>query len=148
MSALDKRHGPSISVKMILTTTLLIVVIVVGFGLLNIWTIGRVFDQSVVEKEKLIRDQLARVGSATVTAVATSSRSYLENNDDSDLRRYVADLSKRDPSISTVYVLDGNLGVVAHSDEARNPREGHPKVAEDSWPQIFEVWKQRKEKNQ
>jgi len=47
MSALDKRHGPSISVKMILTTTLLIIVIVVGFGLLNVWTVGRVFDRQV-----------------------------------------------------------------------------------------------------
>src|SRR5262249_18822406 len=77
---MDKRHGPSISVKMILTTTALIVMIVVGFGLLNVWTIGRVFDESVSDKERLIRQQLGRLGQASVTAIASSSRSYLEGS--------------------------------------------------------------------
>src|SRR5512144_2809819 len=130
MSSTDKRHGPSISMKMILTTTLLIVIIIAGFGLLNIWTIGRVFDQSVAEKERLIRDQLQRVGNATVLAVAASSRSFLESNNDADLRKYVIDLPARDPSIAEVYVLDANHGLVAHSDPKQNPAEGHPKVAE------------------
>jgi serine phosphatase RsbU (regulator of sigma subunit) len=146
MSASDKRHGPSISVKMILTTTALIVVIVVGFGLLNIWTIGRVFDASVVDKERLIEDQLRRVGSATVTAVASSSRTFLETNNDADLRHYVADLAKKDPSIASVYVLDANQGLVAHSDEAKNPKEEHPKVTEESWAKVHEVWAQRKDR--
>src|SRR5262245_60178560 len=106
MSSLDKRHGPSISVKMILTTTLLIVVTVVGFGLLNVWTLGRVFDQQVAEAERFIRDQLSKVGSATVVAVSTSARSFLETNNDADLRKYVIDLSRKDPSIAAVYVLD------------------------------------------
>jgi serine phosphatase RsbU (regulator of sigma subunit) len=138
----DKRHGPSISVKMILTTTLLIVVIVVGFGLLNIWTIGRVFDQSMGEKERLIRDQLRRVGVATSVAVATSSRSFLESNNDADLRTFVIALSRRDHSIDSVYVLDANRGLVAHSEEARNPTEGHPAVTEPSWPHVVEAWQE------
>jgi len=116
MSALDKRHGPSISVKMILTTTLLIIVIVVGFGLLNVWTVGRVFDRQVALSEALIREQLARVGSATVQAVASSSRSFLETNNDADLRKYIEDLAKKDANIAAVYVLDANQGLIAHSD--------------------------------
>src|SRR5688500_15186107 len=102
MSALDKRHGPSISVKMILTTTLLIVVIVVGFRLLNIWTLGRVFDRQVAASEDLIRSQLFQVGGATVQAVASSSRSFLETNNDADLRTYIAELAKKDPNIAGV----------------------------------------------
>ena len=141
----DKRNGPSISVKMILTTTLLIVIIVVGFGLLNIWTIGRVFDQSVVEKERLMRDQLRRVGVATVVAIATSSRAFLESNNDAELRTYVVDLTKRDPQLAQVYVLDANTGLTAHSDATKNPVEGHPKVSEESWTHLLDAWKQRKD---
>src|SRR5512143_2465460 len=127
MSASDKRHGFSISVKMILTTSALILLIIVGFAALDIWTIGNVFDSSVVEKERLIEEQLRKVGSATVSAVASSSRSFLETNNDADLRHYVTDLAKKDASIASVYVLDANQGLVAHSDEAKNPKEGHPK---------------------
>src|SRR5262249_46769808 len=148
MSSTDKRHGPSISVKMIATTTALIVLIIAGFGFLNIWTIGRVFDTSVAEKERLIEEQLRKVGNATVTAVASSSRSFLETNNDFDLRHYVADLAKKDSSIASVYVLDANQGLIAHSDEAKNPKEGHPKLAEDSWGVVYGVWKQRKERNE
>ena len=39
-----KRGGPSLSVKMILTTTVLIVVTVVGSGVLNVMNVRRVFD--------------------------------------------------------------------------------------------------------
>jgi serine phosphatase RsbU (regulator of sigma subunit) len=144
MASMEKRHGPSISVKMILTTTLLIVLIVVGFGLLNIWTVARVFDQQIAEQERLIRDQLAKVGAATVVAVTASSRSFLEASNDADLRKYVADLSKRDPNIAAVYVLDANQGLVAHSNEARNPKDGHPAVAEETWPPILGAWKAQK----
>jgi serine phosphatase RsbU (regulator of sigma subunit) len=143
---LEKRQGPSISVKMILTTTALIVMIVVGFGLLNVWTIGRVFDENVVEKERLIREQLGKIGSATVRAVAASSRSYLEVNNDADLRHYIVDLVKKDPQISYVYVLDGNQGLIAHSDEGKNPKEGHPPFAHEAWKRAQEVWKARRDK--
>jgi serine phosphatase RsbU (regulator of sigma subunit) len=146
MSAVDKRHGPSISVKMILTTTLLIVVIVAGFGLLNIWTLGRVFDRQVAEAERLIRDQLQKVGGATLVAVSSSTRSFLETNNDADLRKHLVDLAKKDPSIVAVYVLDANLGLVAHSDEARNPKEGHPPVSDPTWPPVWEAWSSRKER--
>ena len=144
MAALEKRHGPSISVKMILTTTLLIVVIVVGFGLLSTWTLGRVFDQQVADQERLIRDQLSKVGSATVAAVTASSRSFLEASNDADLRKYIADLAKRDPAIAAIYVLDANQGLVAHSSDARNPKEGHPAIAEETWAPIQKTWASRK----
>src|SRR5688572_16964476 len=123
MSAVDKRHGPSISLKMILTTTLLIIVIVAGFGLLNIYTLGRVYDSQVTEAERLIRDQLSKVGASTVVAVSSSTRSFLESNNDADLRKHLVDLAKKDPTLAAVYVLDANLGLVAHSDEAKSPKE-------------------------
>src|SRR5687767_3496614 len=41
-----KRSGPSISVKMILTSTVLILVTVVGFGVLNVINVRDVYDTS------------------------------------------------------------------------------------------------------
>jgi serine phosphatase RsbU (regulator of sigma subunit) len=148
MSAADKRHGLSISVKMIFTTAALILLIIAGFAALNIWTIGRVFDESMAEKERLIEEQLRKVGTATVSAVASSSRSFLETNNDADLRHYVTDLARKDPSIASVYVLDANQGLTAHSDEAKNPKEGHPHIGEDSWAVVYALWKQRKDLNE
>ena len=141
---MEKRRGPSISVKMILTTTALIVIIVVGFGVLNIWTIGRVYDQTVIEKQELIRNQLHKVGTATVAALATSTRSFLEGANDSDLRAYVGELAKRDPEIAFVYVLDANQGLIAHSDPQKNPKDGHPAFKDESFARAVAAWNGRK----
>jgi len=141
---MEKRRGPSISVKMILTTTALIVLIVVGFGVLNIWTIGRVYDQTVIEKQELIRNQLRKVGMATVAALATSTRSFLEGANDSDLRAYVGELAKRDPQIAFVYVLDANRGLIAHSDPQKNPKDGHPAFKDETFVRAVAAWTGRK----
>jgi serine phosphatase RsbU (regulator of sigma subunit) len=144
--ASEKRQGPSISVKMILTTTALVVMIVVGFGALSIWSIGNLFDESVRDKEKLISGQLHKVGSATVQTVASSSRVFLETSNDADLRKYIAELGRKDPELSMVYVLDGNRGLTAHSDESRNV-SGHPVITDEkSWSRVQEIWSARRGK--
>ncbi len=142
---MEKRHGPSISVKMILTTTGLIVLIVVGFGALNMWNIGRVYDEAKDEKAKLIQDQLHKVGSATVATLASSSRTFLEQSNDEDMRRYVRDLAAKDPNIDLLYVVDPNGGLAAHSNE-KVPTAGHPPVNEATWKRVLEIWQGRKDK--
>jgi serine phosphatase RsbU (regulator of sigma subunit) len=97
----------------------------------------------VTEKERLIEEQLRKVGAATITALASSGRAFLETNNDADLRHYVADLAKKDGSLDVVYVLDANQGLIAHSDEGKNPGDGHPKVAEPSFARVFGIWKRR-----
>src|SRR5688572_30257413 len=104
------RKGAPISVKMILTTVAVIVLTVAGFGALSLWTIGRIYDVSVQEKEQLFRARLHKVGSATVMAVAASSRGFFEVSNDADLRKYIADIARRDPTITTVYVVDSAAG--------------------------------------
>ena len=49
------RGGLSLSVKMILTTTLLIVVTVVGSGVLNVMNIRRAFDESARQQIEVFR---------------------------------------------------------------------------------------------
>ncbi|MEO8549477.1 MAG: SpoIIE family protein phosphatase [Kofleriaceae bacterium] len=57
-----KRGGPSLSVKMILTTTLLIVVTVVGSAVLNVMNVRRVIDAATIAKIKQFRAALAGNG--------------------------------------------------------------------------------------
>lgn len=143
---MEKRHGPSISVKLILTSTALIVLIIAGFGALNIYNIGRVYDDSVAEKGVLFRQELARVGRATVQALEASSRSYIDTNNDSDLRNFVSQLAKKDDEISFVYVLDPAQLLIAHSDLVRNPTTedpAHKEFKDESWAKIIQTWKAR-----
>jgi serine phosphatase RsbU (regulator of sigma subunit) len=144
---MEKRHGPSISVKLILTSTALIVLIIAGFGALNIFNIGRIYDANVSEKEQLFRQELARVGRATVQALEASSRSYIDVSNDRDLRPFVIQLAKRDDQISFVYVLDNNQQLIAHSDQSRNPTDEAPQhkaIDDQSWKKILETWNTRK----
>src|SRR5262249_40600716 len=143
---MEKRRGPSISVKMILTTTALIVLIVVGFGVLNIWTIGRVYDQTVHENGDLTRNHPPKAGPATVQALSPSSRWSLEGANAADLRKYVGEPARRDPEIAYVYVVDANQGLIAHSDAAKNPKEGHPPHKDDSFALAMAAWTARKDK--
>jgi serine phosphatase RsbU (regulator of sigma subunit) len=140
---MEKRHGPSISVKMILATTALIVVIVGGFIGLSMWNLRRVYSDAKAEKESLIRDQLHRVGSATVATLASSARTFLSSSNDADLRKYVKELAAKDPSLDAVYVTDPNDQLAAHSSKTF---DGHVAVDEASWKRVREVWTARKDK--
>lgn len=152
---MEKRHGPSISVKMILTTTALIVLIIAGFGALNVWNILRVYDENVAEKKELFEKELGSVGTATLRALEAAGRGYLQVNQDSEVRASVADLvqpellkDEKDRTLAFVYVLNPSyptVGLVAHSDPAKNPKEGHDPFHEDaSWKKVVETWQARK----
>ena len=56
------KGGPSISVKMILTTTLLIVVTGVGAGLLNVMNIRKAFDESAAKQIDLFQEGRRQIG--------------------------------------------------------------------------------------
>src|SRR5262245_64626253 len=61
-SARMAKRGASISVKMLLTTTLLIVVTGVGAGLLNVMNIRRSFDESAAKQIALFRQSRSLIG--------------------------------------------------------------------------------------
>lgn len=153
---MEKRHGPSISVKLILTTTAMIVLIIAGFGALNAWNINQVYDQQVVEKKELFAKELKSVGTATLRALEAASRGYLNENKSEEVRKAVDGLvgpelakDEKDRTLAFVYVLTPDLPetkLVAHSDAAKSPKEGDalPTVNEDSWKKILETWAARK----
>src|SRR5262245_10413201 len=100
---MEKRHGPSISVKMILTTTALIVLIVAGFGLLNIWNIGRVYDDNVDAQEGQFKQELNRVGTTALLGAEAASRGYLQVPLIPELRQTIAELQHSSGDIAVAY---------------------------------------------
>jgi serine phosphatase RsbU (regulator of sigma subunit) len=158
-----KRGGPSISVKMILTTTLLIVVTGVGAGLLNVMNIRRAFDESAakrVEEFTKARTQIGRIGTP-LFARATEAL-VLEKGRDKDILTLVQNTvggdttdegnGKKDFVLKLAYVLDLNQQVIAHCHEGSTLDckvfEEHVPVSAslgqitvDSWKTALDTWK-------
>src|ERR1700690_1201453 len=72
-----KRGGPSISVKMILTTTVLIVITVVGSGLLEVNNIRRAFDDGTEQRIKTFKEGRELIGEIGTPLFARSILSML-----------------------------------------------------------------------
>src|SRR5579859_6556216 len=83
--AMAKRGGPSISVKMILTTTLLIVVTVVGSGLLNVANIRRAFDDSAVKQIDLFKLDRETLGEHSTPLFARAVEPLLIDRHDDEI---------------------------------------------------------------
>jgi hypothetical protein len=84
-----KRGGPSISVKMILTTTLLIVVTVVGSGFLNVVNIRRAFDASVADRIKTFKEGREQLGLAGTNGIARGVTPFLIDKHDDEIEQLI-----------------------------------------------------------
>src|SRR5262249_48165218 len=92
-----KRGGPSISVKMILTTTLLIVVTGVGAGLLNVMNIRRAFDESAEKRIKEFQAAREKIGQIGTPLFARAAEALvLDRGRDQDIRKLVQDSVRDD----------------------------------------------------
>src|SRR4029078_7267688 len=123
-----RRGGPSISVKMILTTTLLIVVNGVGAGLLNVMNIRKAFDEAAGQRVELFtkdRTQIGQIGTP-LFAGATEAMIVDRGSDKGILalvqRTVGGDTQdqgngKKDFVLKLAYVLDMNQKVIAHCHE-------------------------------
>src|SRR5436190_8383403 len=123
-----KRGGPSISVKMILTTTVLIVVTGVGAGFLNIMNIRRTFDESALKRVELFQDARKQIGQLGTPLFARATETALvEHGRDAELLTLVQNAvredtqegrgGKKDYVLKLAYVLDLNQKVIAHCHE-------------------------------
>jgi serine phosphatase RsbU (regulator of sigma subunit) len=158
------RGGPSISVKMILTTTLLIVVTVVGSAFLNVVNIRRNFDTSAkaqIDQFKRGRQTLGELGTPLFARAVEPL--LIDRHDDE-----IALLAKsavgqdtkdgppsahgaRDYGLKLALVLDLNQKVVVHCLEGTSvdcePGNHEPvsaamgKVTFDVWQQALATWK-------
>src|SRR5579859_2225555 len=119
---MDKRRGPSISVKMIATTTLLILVIVALFGALHVLHTGSVFDEQALRQSESFRSALKKRGDAQTRDLVHASESAIGTHDWSTLQTFVPNIGKDDPEVAWVYVVDKDGIVNAASDREMNGR--------------------------
>ena len=105
---MEKRRGASISVKMIATSTLLILIIVALFGILNVVNTSRVFDESggsASATRSVASLQKRGVGRRPRTS-CKPSRTPSCSTDYTTLQNFVPDIAKDDPEVAYVYVAD------------------------------------------
>lgn len=158
------RGGLSLSVKMILTTTLLIVVTVVGSGVLNVINIRRAFDESARQQIDVFRAGREASGEFGTPLFARAVEQLLiDRGRDVELRSLVKETvaldtrdgpnGKRDYGLRLAYVIDLNRQVVAHCFE--DPKltcfegQGHAPIGPalgaltvETWNQALAEWKQ------
>jgi len=149
-----KRGGPSISVKMILTTTVLIIVTGVGAGLLNVMNIRRSFDESAARRVQVFenaRTQIGRIGTPMFARAAQAL--VIERGRDAEILTLVQnavredtrdDKGRRDYVLRLAYVLDQNQQVIAACTEeaqvdCKQP-EGHQPVSPALGPLVVASW--------
>jgi serine phosphatase RsbU (regulator of sigma subunit) len=115
---MEKRRGASISVKMIATSTLLILIIVALFGILNVVNTGRTFDEQAGRQKETFVSQLQKRGQAQAKDLVQASRSAILNSDFKTLQNFVPEIAKDDPEVEWVFVTDKDGMAMAHSDDA------------------------------
>jgi serine phosphatase RsbU (regulator of sigma subunit) len=148
-----KRGGPSISVKMILTTTLLIVVTVVGSGVLNVVNIRRAFDDSAVRQIDEFKRGREMLGELGTPLFARAVEPLLIDRQDAQIQLLVQSAiaqdtrdgpnGKKDYGLKLVYVLDLNQKMVSlcHEESTLECKPGnHEPVGAALGPLVVDTW--------
>src|SRR5215469_13790770 len=103
---MNQRRGASISVKMIVTSTLLILIIVALFGTLTIMNIGRVFDEQAREQGDIYVKSLRARAAVQTRDLVQASRAAILQSDYSTLQSFVPELAKGDSEVAYLLVAD------------------------------------------
>lgn len=143
-----KRSGPSISVKMILTSTLLILLTVVGFGVLNVINVRDVYDQTAREKTENFSKALEEKGQTTTQVFAQALLPLLQSNQDQDVVPIVEMTASQDSGLKLIWVLGRNKAVIAYCSVVReggkvcadSPYQADPTMKDESWTLIQNRW--------
>lgn len=152
-----KRGGLSVSLKMILTTTLLVVGIIVGFGVLNVMNIRKVFDDTTGKQINVFREGRELLGAFGTPAFARAVEPMLINRQDAEMLTLLNSTvaqdtqelagGKRDYGLKLGFILDGNQGLVAQcyeetgSVEVRCKPGTHEPIGEELGKLTLEAWK-------
>jgi serine phosphatase RsbU (regulator of sigma subunit) len=157
------RRGASLSVKMIVTTTMLIVVTVVGSGLLNVFNIRGVFDDASLERTKAFREGRELLGEVGTPLFAQAVQNMLvDRGQDLAIKKLVEGTlaqdtkdvdGAKDYGLRFAFVLDPSRQLVAHCIEdpvatcTKNPPNQHlpltaaPPMAATVFQQALTAWK-------
>jgi phosphoserine phosphatase RsbU/P len=156
-----KRSGFGISARMILTSTLLVVLTVAGVGIMNVANIQDVYDTTAREKIEGFRDAIQHKGETTIEVFARAMLTDPIDDAGDDIEVIVDRTAARDPDLELIYVLSRDKRVVAYCridrrrraaqicdpgpyrhDRARDPI-GRPVIQDGSWQRVEEIWRQR-----
>jgi serine phosphatase RsbU (regulator of sigma subunit) len=153
----------SVSVKMILTTTLLIVVTVVGSGALNVMNIRRVFDETTTRQVAVFENGRETLGEIGTPLFADALQPLVLDNRTAEIKelleRTLAQDTEdtaggKDYGLKLAFVLDLNQKLMAHCFEDEQlacvegalPREGIEQVqhalSTQAWQHALAEWKQ------
>jgi serine phosphatase RsbU (regulator of sigma subunit) len=153
----------SVSVKMILTTTLVIVVTVVGSGLLTVMNIRRVFDETTRRQIDEFENGREALGETGTPLFAQALQPLVLDNRTPEIKqlleRTIAQDTKdgaggKDYGLRLAFVLDLNQGLMAHCFEDQElacvegvlPRKGIEQVQQalstGAWTSALDAWKQ------
>jgi serine phosphatase RsbU (regulator of sigma subunit) len=155
------KGGPSISVKMILTTTLLIAAIAVGDVIMHVNNIRHAYDDAAQEQVDLFKRDRETLGALGTPLFARAVEQLLiDRGRDADILSLVQAAvtqdtkdgpnGKKDYGLRLAYVLDLHQNVVAHCFEAKDLEctEGNhepltPALGEltmESWKKALATW--------
>src|SRR5215471_6710699 len=96
---MEKRRGPSISVKMIFATTTIVVLIVAFFGVANIYTLNNVFAIAAKALQEQTEKSLESKGNSLAGALVGSTRSAIRDNDFGNLQAAIPAVWSKDPEL-------------------------------------------------
>ncbi len=117
---MEKRRGSSISFKMIVTTTALIVVIVALFGVSSAVTTNKIYNDQADLLSKTFNQSIEKRGKVQTKDLVQASRTAILQSDFTTLQSFVPEVAKDDPEVKYVFVADKDGTVLAHSDKAAN----------------------------
>ncbi len=150
-----KRSGPSISVKMILTTTLLIVLTVVGVVLVNYYKTGRVYDEVATQQIERRHAEIQQTGELDAPMIGRALLPQFDSNQDQEIVNIVkgvvgADTRTEDGAtdygLRFAYVLDLHKNAIVTCNEGKDgvackPSDPHAAVSEIADPLVTGTWK-------
>jgi sensor histidine kinase regulating citrate/malate metabolism len=126
-----QRRGTSISLKMILTTTALIVLIVALFGAINALSTSTVYNEQIDLLTKTFNQSIEKRGKVQTKDLVQSSRTAILGSDFSTLQSFVPEVAKDDPEVKYAFVADKDGIVLAHTDKAQNGKPVGDKLAKE-----------------
>ncbi len=156
------KRGASLSVKMILTTTVLIIVTVVGSGLLNVINVRKAFDDSTSQQIEIFRSGRETLGEFGTPLFARAvSQLLFDKGRDPDILSLARETieqdtkdgpaGKKDYGLKLAYVLDLNQKVIVHCFEEGKlectPGNHEPitaatgALAVETWREAQAAWK-------
>ncbi len=129
---MERRRGPSISMKMILASTLVTVIVVGFFGVANIISLGAVFDDTAKQLQDQTEKGLTDSGKLVASTLESSVSRAVRDNEFTSLQEVVPRIAKSSNKVSFVFVADPEGTVYAHSDTAKNQQ----KLTDAAWQAV------------